>query len=245
MNSESLETMSEALQIALEETLSKATGVPMYLTGGTSAALYSGKTIRPLSFDLDFMILHDPSKPGVHAERLKGLFDVDFVRFSQKKTFKSMKAVGEAGNGCDLDFIVDQQVMPNEEDPDMSMTLFVSTRMLDRVQTKEFEGVPVQVVPPEYVVLAKLFAGRGLDIGKYDLADSAAIMNNFESNQFNAATLLEDLEAYLGATNPEKHSAVKQRIAESLKRIMDDTESHGLTREVYAMISRIYDSLTQ
>jgi len=127
------------------------------------------------------MILHDPSQPGVHAERLKGLFDVEFIRFSQKKTFKSLKAVGTAENGCDLDFIIDQKVMPNEDDQEMSMTLFVSTRMQNRIQTREFEGVSVQVVPPEYVVLAKLFAGRGLDIDKYDLADSAAIMNNFEA----------------------------------------------------------------
>lgn len=238
---EAIADINEALQSALEETLTKANGLPLFLTGGTAAALYSGRTVRPLSFDLDFMLSQDPR---VQSE-IESRFGVSFERFTQKKTFKSMKAVGKSGNACDLDFILDQEVMPLDEVPSMVLKLSLDPELMERAQTHEFEGVSVQVAPPEYIALAKLFAGRGLDIGKFDLVDAAAMFNNFEVNRFDPNFLLYCLDKFLVATEPAQHANVKARIAHSLSQIMRDTAEHKLTRDAYDMIAGLHASLIQ
>lgn len=158
---------------ALRETLSKAhrNYIDLYLTGGTAAAVYAGET-RPLSLDLDFFV-----DPGA-KEKIAQVFGGEFRYFGEKKLFKSDKLVGAASNGVDLDFIAEQNIVPDEKTPEQKITLHLSKLAKDKSLERDFMGEKVKVLPPEMIVIAKLFAGRGIELNKYDLADSEAVIEN-------------------------------------------------------------------
>lgn len=158
---------------ALRETLAKAhrNYIDLYLTGGTAAAVYAGET-RPLSLDLDFFV-----DPGA-KEKIAQVFGGEFRYFGEKKLFKSDKLVGAASNGVDLDFIAEQNIVPDENSPERKITLRLSKLAKDKSCEADFMGEKVRVLPPEMVVIAKLFAGRGIELNKYDLADSEAVIAN-------------------------------------------------------------------
>ncbi len=158
---------------ALRETLAKAyrNYVELYLTGGTAAAVYAGET-RPLSLDLDFFV-----DPGA-KEKIAAVFGGEFRYFGEKKLFKSDKLVAAASNGVDLDFIAEQNIVPDEITPEQKIRLHLSKLAKDKSLERNFMGENVKVLPPEMVVIAKLFAGRGIELNKYDLADSEAIIKN-------------------------------------------------------------------
>lgn len=161
------------IKAALAETLGKAraANIDLYLTGGTAAAVYAGET-RPLSLDLDFFV-HPDAK-----ERIVGVFGGKFEYFSSKKLFKSVKLVGAASNGVDLDFIAEQNIVPDESRPEDKITLSLNDFARKKACEGEFMGERVMVLPPELIVIAKLFAGRGIDLKKYDLADSQAVIES-------------------------------------------------------------------
>ncbi len=156
---------------ALVETLARAkyTGIDLYLTGGTAAAAYAGET-RPLSLDLDFFV--EPTSKA----RVQEVFGGNFRYFGEKKLFKSDKLMGHAGNGVDLDFIAEQNIVPDETKPEEKITLKLGQFAKKKALERDFMGERVLVMPPEMVVIAKLFAGRGIELGKYDLADSEAVI---------------------------------------------------------------------
>lgn len=158
---------------ALVETLEKARAahIDLYLTGGTAAAVYAGET-RPLSLDLDFFV-HPDAK-----QRIASVFGGKFEYFGSKKLFKSVKLVGAATNGVDLDFIAEQNIVPDESRPEDRITLSLNEFARKKACEGEFMGERVMVLPPELIVIAKLFAGRGIDLKKYDLADSQAVIES-------------------------------------------------------------------
>ncbi len=161
------------LKEALMETLKKASdaGIDLYLTGGTAAAVYAGET-RPLSLDLDFFV-HPDAK-----EKIQRVFGGSFKYFGEKKLFKSDKLVGKASNGVDLDFIAEQNIVPDETSPEGKITLCLNDFARSKSCENEFMGEKIKVLPPELVVVAKLFAGRGKELGKYDLDDSKAVIES-------------------------------------------------------------------
>lgn len=158
---------------ALCETLAKAhrNYIDLYLTGGTAAAVYAGES-RPLSLDLDFFV-----DPGC-KEKIAAVFGGEFRYFGEKKLFKSDKLVASASNGVDLDFIAEQNIVPDENSPEQKITLRLSKFAKDKSCDDDFMGEKVRVLPPEMIVIAKLFAGRGIELNKYDLADSEAVISN-------------------------------------------------------------------
>lgn len=158
---------------ALHETLVRAHNnhIDLYLTGGTAAAVYAGET-RPLSLDLDFLIDKDAKK------KVRGVFGGEFRYFGEKKLFKSDKLAVRASNGVDLDFIAEQNIVPDETNPDQKITLRLNKLAKDKSCENEFIGEKVKVLPPEMIVIAKLFAGRGIELNKYDLTDSEAVIES-------------------------------------------------------------------
>jgi hypothetical protein len=158
---------------ALVETLAKAKGayIQLYLTGGTAAAVYAGET-RPLSPDLDFLVEPDAK------EKIQHVFGGEFRRFDEKKLFKSHKMVAKSGNDVQLDFIAEQNIVPDESRPQEKISLHLSAFTKKKSCEKDFMNERVMVLPPEFVVIAKLFAGRGPELGKYDLADSGAVIES-------------------------------------------------------------------
>lgn len=195
------------LRDALAETLSKARdeGIELYLTGGTAAAIYGGES-RALSLDLDFFVKEQD------RERLESLFNGRFQVFLGKKLFKSDKLVGVSENGVDLDFIVAQNIVPDESLPDQRITLHLSGDIAAACQIREFLGVEVKVLPPELILLAKLFAGRGEDLGKYDLVDSSAMLENCEID----TSFLGKLITLLSSNNREIKSLLRLRLDDAL-----------------------------
>ena len=232
------EGIEERLQVALEETLNKAraTGISLYLTGGTAASLYSASSVRPLSFDLDFLIISEAENPEGSIGKVMEEFGVTFRRFTEKPTFKSYKGVGTSENGCSLDFILDQTVVPDESIPECSLTTFVDEFVASRAQTRMFEGVSVGVVPPEYVVLTKLFAGRGIDKGKYDLVDVATILDKIENNGFDVTFFDILLQKYLAEKSPEQEKAVRDRLNMSIQRLIEGAMQYKLDERAIQLL---------
>lgn len=214
------------LKDALAETLAKAKhcGIDLYLTGGTAAAVYGGET-RPLSLDLDFFV-HPEVK-----ERVQQRFGGTFRFFGEKKLFKSDKLVGQASNGVDLDFIAEQNIVPDETKPEERITLrlgqFAKKKALDR----EFMGEGVLVMPPEMVVIAKLFAGRGIELGKYDLADSEAVINSgiIRPDFFRRAA-----EEIAGG-DENIIALVQNRLIGALQKLTPGSETEALIKAIEAM----------
>ncbi len=161
------------LKEALADTIHKANAhrIDLYLTGGTAAAVFAGET-RPLSLDLDFFVNPDAK------EKIERVFGGKFRYFGEKKLFKSDKMTTLSLNGVDLDFIAEQNIVPDETKPDEKITLCLNTYTRNKACEKNFMEERVQVMPPEFVVVAKLFAGRGKELGKYDLGDSEALIES-------------------------------------------------------------------
>lgn len=160
------------LRQALVDTLSKANSrrIPLLLTGGTAVAAYAG-THRPLSLDLDFFVFPD------NVRELEEVFGGSFKTFSAKPLFKSHKLVGHSGS-VDLDFITEQHIVPDESRLEDRITLRITPRVLEHAIETEYLGSQVRVMPPEYILIAKLFAGRGIDLGKYDLVDCKNLIDS-------------------------------------------------------------------
>ncbi len=163
---------------ALAETIDRATkkrGVPLYLMGGVSASLMAREAWpteqRPLSRDLDFLI---PNTPDVIAA-LEAEYGGQFKENKGKAVFKSYKLQSHsAGNGVELDFIASSNIVH----PDAAVAFTATPLVLEHAGTEEFLGQEVRTLPPELVALQKLFAGRGLDLGKYDLVDAQALIES-------------------------------------------------------------------
>lgn len=169
---------------ALQETVDRAAqaGVDLYLAGGISACILSGDAWpdaeRPLSRDLDFLISHDDET----LRRISETFGGSFVLNEGKPVFKSLKLMTHASNGVELDFIARSRVVH----PDAQLEVGITPVVTSSSMSGEFLGALVKTLPPALVCLQKLFAGRGLDLGKYDLLDARSIIcaELFSPNDF-------------------------------------------------------------
>lgn len=195
---------------ALKETLGKAqaAGIELYLTGGTAAAVYAGET-RPLSLDLDFFV--DPANKA----KIQETFGGEFVYFGKKALFKSDKLVGKSENGVDLDFIAEQNIVPSESNPEDKITLSLSSFAKEHHREEEFMGEKVKVLPPELIVIAKLFAGRGIELNKYDLSDSEGVL---ESGIVRTDMVIKAINE-IGGENPTVYQLLAERLKTALKKL--------------------------
>ncbi len=199
------------LQQALGDTLSKthSRGIPLFLTGGTAVAAYAG-THRPLSLDLDFFVF--PTNIG----ELEEVFGGFFKTFSAKPLFKSHKLVGRSGS-VDLDFITEQHIVPDESHSKDRITLQITPYVLEHAIETEYLGSRVSIMPPEYILIAKLFAGRGIDLGKYDLVDCKNLINSGVVRQ----DLLRQALMNISNGNPGVINILQTRLSRALAAIPD------------------------
>lgn len=165
--------LADALSECIERT--QRIGVPLYLTGGVSAALMSHETwneeVRPLSRDLDFLVPYTPEARSA----LEREYGKQFTLNRSKAVFKSDKLQAVASiNGVELDFIASSNIV--HEDASLSVT--VTPFIAEHAQRENLFGVDVMTLHPALVAIQKLFAGRGKDLGKYDLHDASVLIES-------------------------------------------------------------------
>lgn len=209
--------------------------IPFYLTGGTAARLYSKTDNREMSFDLDFILPSYLSENQIQS--VEELFGVQFMNFSKKKTFKSNKLVATSSDDCDLDLILTQRVLPDEEDPDMEILAFMDSEVESSCREVQFENSTAQAVPPEFVVLTKVFAGRDIKDGKYDFVDSLGILENASNNGFSITNFVHFINKF--SVNKSGEQRVKVRIRKNLFRLIELTQDQDIIKLVTALINAV------
>lgn len=132
----------------------------LVLTGGSAAFLYGSD--RPFSHDFDYML------PKASVEEIDSILGIEFAYNIKKKIFHSFKAVYEK-EGMSFDLISESIVQPLGCDAEF--TFFLSDNVIRRVIDIEYKEKTISVIPKEFLTLIKLLAGRGEDLGKYDIYD--------------------------------------------------------------------------
>lgn len=204
-----------ALRDALRETKEKlqSVGVDAYLMGGVGAAVLAPARWpedRPLSLDLDFLVADTDEV----KEKILAIWPGAFRRNETKPVFKSTKLLASDGrsfrtdNGVELDFITESVIERDEG----RMSLAVTPDLGDRAVSAALLGEDVTVLPASMLVAQKLYAGRGADVGKYDLMD--------------AATLIEA-------------GADPQGVADALRRSVSPADLPAVAEKLLATLSRL------
>jgi len=210
---------------SMVETLGRASqrNVPLFLTGGISASLLSHEQwpteVRPLSKDLDFLVAgDDATRAALEAE-----FDSKFKLNTGKAIFKSDKLQSHATNGVELDFIASSNIV--HEDASLAVTL--SPLALAHAQKEAFLGVEVSTLPAELIAIQKLFAGRGADLGKFDLLDAESMIRSGCISPDMFRLFLHDL-----TTEGTHRLAVAARLTKSIGRLSSNLDTKTLLEAI-------------
>lgn len=159
----------------------------VYLTGGTAVALLAGE-YREVSRDLDFFVSPDDK------DSLESLFNGKFVEFKSKPTFKSTKLQSEK-DGVELDFIVMQKIVVDFEGEELVLVIELDEDVIAMSSDIEVNGTVFRTLPIELIFILKLFAGRGLDLHKFDIVDCESLLKldsfDFDKLRFFLNKLLE------------------------------------------------------
>jgi len=135
---------------------------------------------RPVSPDIDWTMLPSEKNVATYESILTALSNspVQFRDFNEKAVFKSHKASGAvdiAGEKIELDAISISRVQPTNQN-------FVFEFKYDSLihhQHRELtlpSGRTAHLVAPEFLIVEKLCAGRGEELGKLDLSDAASLL---------------------------------------------------------------------
>jgi energy-coupling factor transporter ATP-binding protein EcfA2 len=151
------------------------------LKGGLAVAFYLPES-RPVSPDIDFAV-----RSGATAEKFLGNVitsilkeETKFTEASRKAVYHDRKFYGEVmsknfGQKVELDALTATRIQPDERS--FCYKFDLDTYMeFHRRTVKLPKGSTVDLCPPEQIVFEKLIAGRGLELNKFDLFDSAGLM---------------------------------------------------------------------
>jgi hypothetical protein len=151
------------------------------LKGGLAVAFYLPES-RPVSPDIDFAV-----RSGDTAEKFLGKVITDilkeetkFTEASPKPVYHDRKFYGEVmskayGQKVELDALTATRIQPDERS--FCYKFDLDTYMEFHRRTVNLpNGSTVDLCPPEQIVFEKLIAGRGLELHKFDLFDSAGLM---------------------------------------------------------------------
>jgi len=137
------------------------------LTGGSAAFLYGSD--RPFSNDIDLIVSFEKLKA---IERAIG---VTFAYRKKKPIFHSLAASVEIGK-TSFDLMAESVIQPVIKGKAYA---FRATPEIRRKKVVfHFGKHTIACLPKEMLVTKKLLAGRGEEVGKYDLYDVKAIVEN-------------------------------------------------------------------
>jgi hypothetical protein len=146
------------------------------LTGGSAAFLYGSD--RPFSNDIDMVVSFDRIKA------IEKAIGVTFAYRKKKPVFHSLAASIEIGK-TSFDLMGETVIQPDVKGKAFA---FRSTPEMRRKKVIfHFGKNAIACLPKEMLVAKKLLAGRGEEVGKYDLYDAKAILeknDNFDYGFF-------------------------------------------------------------
>ena len=176
-----LDVLENTLVPAFNKTANGKAAPRWSLKGGLAVAFYLPES-RPVSPDIDFAV-----RSGNNAERFLGKVITDilqdetkFTEASPKPVYHDRKFYGEVmskafGQKVELDALTATRIQPDERS--FCYKFDLDTYMeFHRRAVKLPNGSTVDLCPPEQIVFEKLIAGRGLELNKFDLFDSAGLM---------------------------------------------------------------------
>jgi len=160
---------------------------PIILKAGLAAALYLGDKGRIVSPDIDFVLREHP-----HARRhfellMEWLCDgpVAWTDGKSKAVYhcEGIKGVAAARDGTRVE--LDAHLATNVQ-PDPNGFVFQCRHddndLFHRRMVETPAGNRVAMVPPEQLCVEKLLAGRGPEIGKFDLFDASGLLALYRLN---------------------------------------------------------------
>jgi hypothetical protein len=151
------------------------------ILGGLAVGLYLGES-RPVSLDIDFIA---PQRPDLEERMVALISEITGEPCVaqdawEKKVYHVrglhgvVKSVGY-GDDCELDALISTRIQPNDKGFCYEFPFDQSDFFLRRSVSLP-SGEKVYLMPPEHIVIGKLTAGRGPELGKYDLFDAAGLM---------------------------------------------------------------------
>lgn len=158
--------------IRIFETVSKVAEIlgiesaKLLVTGGSAAWLYG--SVRPFSDDYDFMV---DQETRMVLEKEKGIV---FTRNAHKPVFHSLLA-NVPGMDRPVALIAESVVLPPSL-PGVECRFEWAPFLTDGIRSFSFGEQTVNVVPVELITVIKLLSARGVELGKYDLDDAAAML---------------------------------------------------------------------
>ena len=161
----------------------KALQKSFLLTGGSAAFLYGSD--RPFSDDIDFVVSYEKWKEIGKA------VGVSFVYRTKKPIFHSLAASVLIGK-TSFDLMAETVIQPVANGKSYA---FRSTPWIRRKKVIFHIGNhTIACIPKEVLVTKKLLAGRGVEVGKYDLYDVRAILE--KNDNFNFGLLKKTIRTF-------------------------------------------------
>jgi len=185
-----LKTISEKTQKVFEK-IPESLKPSILLTGGSAAYLYGSD--RPFSDDIDFII-----EKSIIRELEKAL-GLKFEYFTKKPIFHSLKAVADI-DGISYDFVAESIIQP--QDIEKQFTIILNDLVFERKKEFDLNGFKISCIPKELLVLMKLLAGRGEELGKYDLVDAYEIIS--KNPDFNFDYMKKLISVFCGSAEALK-----------------------------------------
>lgn len=184
------------------------------LKGGLAVALYLPES-RPVSPDIDFAVPNNPQAERFLGDVIGAILgaEMKFTPASPKPVYHDRKFYGEVisrgfEEKVELDALSATRIQPDERS--FCYTFDLDSYLEFHRRTVQLpNGRTVDLCPPEQIITEKLIAGRGVELNKFDLFDSAGLLAKVPTQPALFRRLLEIQEF-----DPKCDAAVEQRLGQ-------------------------------